>query len=147
MLLVLVFPVSPLPSLSSSLLKLIHTLRSLLLSVFRMFKIHLLEQFLLETFGQRFDMHIVAVPSSLAGAVNVLLALSIQEIRYRGEDSTDLLTLEKSAIDIVECIFRILLVAVLHIDVAHDVISQIVDDNHILDLAVLTHLFEYFLKK
>ena len=49
---VFVFPISfSLPSLTSSLLELVHTLWSLLLSILWVFKIHLLEQFFLKTFG------------------------------------------------------------------------------------------------
>ena len=92
-------------------------------------------------------MHVVAVTSSLASTINVLLTLGIEEVSDRREDSADFLAIEKPTIDIVECIFGVLLVTILHIDVSYDVVSQIIDDNHILEFSVLTHLFEYFLKK
>lgn len=46
-------------------------------------------------------MHIVAISSSFAATINVLLALSIQEVSDWWEDSTDFFALEKSAIDVI----------------------------------------------
>lgn len=112
-----------------------------------MFQVHLLEEFLLEALGKRLDVHVVAVASALAAAVDVLLALGVEEVGDRGEDSTDLLALEEAAIDVVEGVLGVLLVAVLDVDVAHDVVAQVVHHDHVLDLAVLAHLAEDLLEE
>lgn len=138
---------SPLPSFSSPSLELIYTLWSLLSFVFWMLQVHLLEKLFLETFGERFDMHIVAVASSFAAPIDVLLAFGIQEISNWWEYGTYLFALEKSSIYIVEGILRVLLITVLYIYVAHNVITQIVNHYHIFNFTVLTHFLENLLEK
>jgi hypothetical protein len=70
-----------------------------------MLQVHLLEEHLLKRFGERFNVHVIAVASSFAAAVDVLLALGVQEVSDRREDSTDSLSIEEPAIDVLECIF------------------------------------------
>ena len=109
-----------------------------------MLKVHLLEEFFLETFGEGFNVHVVAVTSALAAPIDVLLALCVEEVSHWRKDSAYFFALEKSAIDVVESVLGILLIAVFNIYVSHDMVAQVVNDNHILDFSVLTHLFEYF---
>ena len=92
-------------------------------------------------------MHIIAISSSFATSIDVLLAFGVEKISHRGKDSTNLFAIEESSIDVIESIFRILLVAVFDINIAYYVISKIVDYNHVFNLAVLTHLFEHIFKK
>lgn len=82
-----------------------------------------MKEILFEGFGQGFDMHIIAVPSSFAAAIDVLLALSVEEVRDRGINSTNLLAIPEPPIDILQRIFRVLLITVLDIDIADDVIA------------------------
>ena len=125
--------------------ELVHALWSLLGAVFRVLKVHLLEEFFLETFGEGFNVHVVAVTSALAAPIDVLLALCVEEVSHWRKDSAYFFALEKSAIDVVESVLGILLIAVFNIYVSHDMVAQVVNDNHILDFTVLAHLFEDFL--
>ena len=68
------------PPLSLSPLEGILAGRSLLQPVFRMLKVHLLKEILFERFGKGLDVHIIAVSSSFAAAIDVLLALSVEEV-------------------------------------------------------------------
>jgi hypothetical protein len=112
-----------------------------------MLEVHVLEQFLLETLGEGLHVHVVAVSSSFAAAVDILFAFGVKEIGHRGEDGRYFLATEESAIDVVECIFRVFFIAVFDIDISDDVVSQVVNNNHIFDFPILTHLFEDILKK
>jgi hypothetical protein len=110
-------------------------------------EVHLLEEFLLEGLGEGLDVHVVAVASALAAAVDVLLALGVEEVGDWGEDRADLLAVPEPAVDVLERVFGVVLVAVLDVDVAHDVVAQVVHHDHVLDLAVLAHLLEDLLEE
>lgn len=148
-LIVLVLPLSfiSVSPLLSAPFKGVLALGSLLETILRMFQIHILEQLLLEALWKWFHMHIVAVSSSLAASVDILLALGVQEVSYWWKYGTDFLPVEKSAIDIVKCVLRVFLVAVLHVNVADNMVSQVIDNDHILDLSILTHFLENFLEE
>jgi len=92
-------------------------------------------------------MHIVAVASSFAAAINILFASSVEKICDRGVHSINFFPIKKSAIDIFQCIFGIFLITVLDIHVTDYMISQIIHHNHILNFSKLTHLFKHFLKE
>jgi len=88
-----------------------------------MFQIHGLEKLFLETFGDRLHMHIVAITSSFATAINVLFALSVEEVSNRRKDGANLFAIQEPAIDMFQSIFRIFLITVFNIHVANDMIS------------------------
>ncbi len=92
-------------------------------------------------------MHVITVASSFAATVNILFALRVHEISYRRVDGAYLFTIEKPAIDIFQSILRILLVTIFNIDVSNNVIAEVVDYDHILNLSILTHFLEYFFKE
>ena len=112
-----------------------------------MFDVHSLEEFFFEAFRDRFDVHIIAITSSFATTVDVLFAFSIQEVSDWRVYGTDFFAIKKSTIDAFQGILRVVLITVLDIDVADDVISQVINNDHILDLSILTHLFENLLEK
>lgn len=145
--LLVILAIFALPPLLLSSLERILTVRSLLFAILRMLEIHLLEQFLLEGLGEGLDVHIVAISSSLAAAVDILLALGVQKISDRRVNRANFLAIEETAINVLQSVFGEFLVAVLHIDIAHDVVAQVIHDDHILDLTELTHLFENLFKK
>lgn len=132
----------PLPSLERIL-----TLRPLLGAVLRMFQVHLLEKILFKGLGERLHMHVVAVTSSLAAAVNILLALGVKKVSHWGKNSANLLAVEKPSVHVLESVLGVFLIAVFDIHVAHYVITQVIHHDHILNLSVLTHLFEDFLEE
>lgn len=117
------------------------------LSVLRVLQIHLGKKIFFEGFRQGFDMHIVAETSSSATSINILLALSIHEISNRWKFSFYFFIVEKTTINMLHCIFCIVLVWILNIDIADNMIAQIIDHNHILNITIFHHLFEDFLIK
>jgi hypothetical protein len=64
-------------------------------------------------------MHIVAIASSFAASINVLLTLSVHEISDRRKDGIDFLFGKNSSIDIFLCIFRIFLISIFDIDISN----------------------------
>ena len=141
------FIASSLSSFSPSLLKGVCTFWSLLFPVFRMFFVHVLEELFFETFRDRFNVHIIAISSSFAAAVYVLLALGVQEVSDRWKDGANFLSIEKPSIDVVKGVLGVLFIAILDVDISNDVIAKVIDHDHILDLSVLTHLFEDLFEK
>lgn len=87
-------------------------------------------------------MHIIAITSSFTATIDVLFAFSIHEVSDWRKDGTNFFAIEESTIDMIECIFRVLFIAVFDIDVADDVISEVINDYHILNLTILAHLIE-----
>ena len=98
-------------------------------------------------FRERFDMHIIAIASSFATTINILLAFSIEEISHRRKNSRYLLPSKEPSIDVVQSILRIILVSIFDIDIPHNVITQVINNNHIFNLAVLTHFLEHLLEE
>lgn len=74
-----------------------------------MLKVHFGKEVFFERAGEWFDMHIVAVASSLAAAIKVLLAFGIAEVSDRGVMSDDLAPIIEAPIDIFHSIFGKLL--------------------------------------
>jgi hypothetical protein len=68
-------------------------------------------------------MHIVAIASSFAAAIDVLFAASVEEICDGGIDGINLFAIKESAIDIFQGVFGIFLITVLDVHVADDVVS------------------------
>ena len=114
-------------------------------SVLRVFNVHKCEKFLLETFWERLDMHVVTITSSFTSSFNMLFTFCIQKISDRREFRFDFLAIKKSPIGIFLGIFRILLFAIFHINIPHNMISEVIHNNHIFDLSVFHHLFKNFL--
>lgn len=75
----------------------------------------------------------------------MLLALGIEEIGDRGELGFDFLPVEESTIGILLRILCVVFLTVFHIDIAHNVITKVINDNHILNLPILHHLVKNFL--
>lgn len=92
-------------------------------------------------------MHIIAISSSFAAAVDVLLALSVEEVCDWRVNGTDLLAVEEPSIDVLESVLGVLLITVLDVDVADNVIAEVIHHDHILNLAVLAHLLEDFFEE
>ena len=88
-------------------------------------------------------MHVVAIAASLAAAINVLLALGVKKVGNGGELGIDFFAIEETSIDVFLGIFRVLLFAILDVDVAHNVVSQVIDYDHVLYFPVLHHFFKY----
>lgn len=112
-----------------------------------MLNVHLSKQFLLEAFGKWFDVHIVAIASSFATSINILFAFCVHEICHWRKLSLYFLLIKKSAIYILLSILRIIVFTVFHINIPYYVLSQIVDNNHILNLSIFHHLLENLLIK
>lgn len=87
-------------------------------------------------------MHIIAIATSFACSLYVLFAFCVQEISDRRELSLNLFSVQKPTIGILLSILCILLFTVFDINIANNVISQIINNNHILDFTILHHLFE-----
>ena len=92
-------------------------------------------------------MHVVAVTSSLAAAIHILLAFCVYEVRNWRVYCSDFPAIEKATINIVIGILRVLFITILNIYVPNDVVSQVVHHNHVLDFTILAHLFKHFLKE
>lgn len=120
---------------------------SLFSEIFWMLVVHAFEKFLFECLRERLDMHIIAIASSLTASIDILLAFGIQEVRNWRKDCTNLFAIEEPPIDILQSIFRILLITILDIDISHDMISQVIHHNHILYLPILAHLLENLFKE
>ncbi len=45
-----------------------------------MLKVHALKELFLEAFRERFDMHVIAISSSFAAAIDILFAFCIEEV-------------------------------------------------------------------
>lgn len=92
-------------------------------------------------------MHIITVPTSFAATVYILFAFCIQEICDRGKLSLNLFPVEKSSISIFLSILSILLLTILDINVPYNMISQVINHNHILNFTILHHLSKNLFKE
>lgn len=90
-------------------------------------------------------MHVVAIPSSFATSINILFALSIHEIGDSRELSLDFLPIEETTIDILLCVFRVVILSVFDINIANNMITKIINHNHIFNFAILHHFLKDFL--
>lgn len=116
-----------------------------LVAILGILDVHLGEKVLLEGHGEGLDVHVVAVATALAAAVDVLLALGIKEVSDGRVLGLDLLAVEEAAIDVLLGILGEVLVTVLDVDVADNVVSQVVHHDHVLDFPILHHLLENLL--
>lgn len=87
-------------------------------------------------------MHIVAISSSFTAPINMLLTFGISKICYWRKYCIYFFTSKESAINFALCILGIIFVTVLYVNIARQMITQIINNNHILNFAKLTHLFE-----
>lgn len=72
----------------------------------------------------------------------MLFAFGVHEICDRWKHGVDLLASKESAIDIFLGYLSVIFVWVLNVNVANQMIAEIIDYNHVLNLAELTHFFE-----
>lgn len=92
-------------------------------------------------------MHVITIPSSFASSLYMLFAFGIKEISDWRELCLDFFPIPKSSICIFLCILSVFFFAVLYIDIANDMITKVINNNHILNFSVFHHLFENFLIK
>lgn len=90
-------------------------------------------------------MHVIAVTSSFAGPLNVLLTFCIQKVCHWRELSLNFLSIKKSAISILLGILGVIFLTVLDVHIANNMVAQVVDNNHILNFAIFHHLIKDFL--
>lgn len=112
-----------------------------------MLKIHALKELFLEAFRERLDMHVIAISSSFAAAIDILFAFCIEEVGDWWEDGTYFFAIEESSVNVFKGVFRVFLITVFNIHISNNVISQVIDHDHIFDLTILAHLFEDLLEK
>ena len=89
-------------------------------------------------------MHIIAIATSFAAAVDILFAFCVEEVGNRGKLGIYFFAVEETTINVLLGIFGVLLFAVLDVNVSNDMVPQVIDHDHILYLSVLHHFFEYF---
>ena len=120
----LVFVFSSISSLLSSHLKLILTwLFFFLDAILRVFSVHLFEKLSFECFGNGFNVHIVAIATSFAASVNILLAFCILEVSDWWKNCTNFFSIFKPTVDVFLSIFCVLFFSIFYIDVSGDMIS------------------------
>lgn len=119
----------------------------LFLSVLGMLNIHLGKELFFETFWQRFNMHVITITSSFASSLYMLFAFGIKEISNWRKLCLDFFSIPKSSICIFLCILSILFLTVLYIDIANDMITKVINNNHILNFSIFHHLLENFFIK
>lgn len=110
-----------------------------------MLQVHLLKELPLKGPGDGLNVHIVAVGATLARAVSVLPAPSSVEVPGRRILRVDLPAVEESPVDRQHGLLGVFLLAETHVQVAGDVVAQIIHHDHIFDLPVLTQLLEHIL--
>jgi len=91
--------------------------------------------------------HIVAISTSFATTIDVLFTLGICKISDWREYCINFFTSKESAINFALSILCIIFITILHINVSNQMVTQIINNNHILYFAKLTHLFENILIK
>jgi len=117
---------------------------TLLSAVLRMVFIHLLEERPLETLRYRLQMHVIAVASSLAAPLDELLALRIREISHRRVFRQKDLAIIISISYGFHALDGILFPCELDINVAKQVIADVVADNEIFNFSIVCKLDKYF---
>lgn len=90
-------------------------------------------------------MHIIAVASSLAAPIQILLALCIAEISNWTIVCYDLPPIVEPTIYVFHSILSILLGRKFDVDISHNVVAQIVNHYHLFNLAEVAHLGEHIL--
>jgi hypothetical protein len=118
---------------------------SLLLFVLRILHVHLGEKLPLEGFWKWLHMHIVAITTTPATAVNVLLAFGVCEICHRRKYCINFFASEKSSVDFTLRYLSIILVTVLNVNISNQMITQVINNNHVLYFTKLTHFLENIL--
>lgn len=120
----------------------IAALGSLAFLVFRVFHVHFCEQFSLEALWEWLYVHVVAVTASLTTAIDVLFAFCIHEISDGWKYGVNFFASKESAIDIFLSNFCVVFVWIFDINVSDQMITEIIDNNHILNFSELTHFFK-----
>ncbi len=92
-------------------------------TILRMLNVHSGKKLFLETFGERLDMHVVAITSSFTSAFNMLFAFCIQKISHRRKLCLYLLAIKKSAIRIFLRVLSVFFFAIFDVDVSDNMIS------------------------
>lgn len=87
-------------------------------------------------------MHEVAKSRSRALAHFVLTTASLSEVCYWRQFSVDRSAAEPAIVQVVHSPFRVFLSAKLDVNIAHQVIAEIVAYVHLLDLAILVFTFD-----
>lgn len=88
-------------------------------------------------------MHIVAVTSTLATAIEILFTLGVAEVSDRRVVRNNLASIVEASIDIFHGIFCILFGRKLDVGVSHDMLTEVVHHDHLLYLAEIAHFREY----
>lgn len=87
-------------------------------------------------------MHVIAVAASFTAAVNVLFAFCVHEICHWGKYCVYLFPSEKSSVNIFLGNLCIVFIRILYVNISHQMITQIINNNHIFDFTVLAHFLE-----
>lgn len=93
------------------------------------------------------QVHEVAEPSSGALPHLVLTAAGFTEVSHRSELSVDWSSVEPAVVQVTHRLVGILLSAELDIDVANQVITQVVADVHLLNFSILLHFNKDFFEE
>ncbi len=90
-----------------------------------------------ELTGNRLQMHEVTKTASGAFPHLILATASLSEVRHWRQLGPDWLTVEPSIVQTVDRCLCILLTAVLHVDIANKMVSQIVTHVHFFNFSIL----------
>ena len=110
-----------------------------------MLLVHPLEELLLEFSIDGLRVHKVAETSALARPLLILTTFGLSEVSHGGILRHDHPPAVVSSIHAFHSLLCLLLVMVLHVEVADHVVTDVVSDDHLFDLAKLRHLHKHFL--
>lgn len=101
-----------------------------------------------ELSGDWLQVHEVAEAAPRTLSHFILAAAGFSEVSHRGQLSMDGLSVEPAVVQVNHGLLRVFFTAKLHVHVSDQVVSKVITDIHLLDLAVLLlHFCKDLLKK